>query len=107
MIVAFTAPLKRIRGHKGPDNLTFRIIGLNNLWVTGAGRTGQIAGQTNLFSSKPGKRDGSPEGSIESRSFKAWKERAIFYSSAEGSCMRVKTISGKYRWNSGKIIQPL
>lgn len=36
-------------GHSGPDVNTFRILGLGGYFVTGAGRTGHTAGQTNLF----------------------------------------------------------
>ncbi len=36
-------------GHSGPDANTFRIVGLDNLWVVGSGRTYNVGGQTNLF----------------------------------------------------------
>lgn len=49
IVVTFTATSRRAHGHQGYDNLTFRIIGLGNIWVVGAGRTGMVQGQTNLF----------------------------------------------------------
>jgi hypothetical protein len=90
IVVAFNAPIKRVSGHKGPDNLTFRIIGNGNIWVTGAGRTGEIAGQTNLFPSKPLVGEKEPKGPQESHSFKTWKEGDRFFASAEGSSLGVK-----------------
>jgi hypothetical protein len=89
-VVAFNAPLKRVSGHKGPDNLTFRIIGNGNIWVTGAGRTGEIAGQTNLFPATPSAKEKEPDGALESHSFKTWKEGDRFFASAEGSNLGVK-----------------
>jgi len=49
IVATFTATAKRVRAHQSGDNLTFRIIGLGNIWAIGAGRTGLAAGQTNLF----------------------------------------------------------
>ncbi len=40
-------------GHAGPDVNTFRILGRGGFFVTGAGRTGDTAGQTNLFAGPP------------------------------------------------------
>lgn len=49
IVATFTTTSKRVRAHQSGDNLTFRILGLDNIWAIGAGRTGQYAGQTNLF----------------------------------------------------------
>lgn len=49
IVSLYTATSTRVRGHQGPDNNTFRLIGLGVPWIVGAGRTGEIAGQTNLF----------------------------------------------------------
>jgi hypothetical protein len=49
ILAAFTATSKRVHGHQGNDNLGFRLIGLGSIWAVGAGRTGQIAGQSTLF----------------------------------------------------------
>ncbi len=49
IIAAFTTTAKRLRAHQSGDNLSFRIIGLDNIWVVGAGRTGLKAGQPTLF----------------------------------------------------------
>ncbi len=40
-------------GHAGPDVNTFRILGRGGFFVTGGGRTGDTAGQTNLFIGEP------------------------------------------------------
>lgn len=50
ILAAFTATSKRVHGHQGNDNLGFRLIGLGSIWAVGAGRTGQIVGQSTLFS---------------------------------------------------------
>jgi len=49
IVASFNTSSNRIKGHSAPDNLTFRIIGLGSLWAIGAGRTAEVAGQTNLF----------------------------------------------------------
>ncbi len=49
IVAGFTATAKRVRGHQGFDNLGFRILGLGSIWAVGAGRTGQISGQSCLF----------------------------------------------------------
>ena len=49
IVSLYTATSKRVKGHQGPDTNTFRVIGLGVPWIVGAGRTGEIAGQTNLF----------------------------------------------------------
>lgn len=49
IVATYTATAKRVRGHQGPDTNTFRLIGLGVPWIVGGGRTGEIAGQTNLF----------------------------------------------------------
>jgi hypothetical protein len=45
----YSATATRVKGHSGPDTNTFRLLGLGVPWVIGAGRTGQTAGQSNLF----------------------------------------------------------
>ena len=49
IVACFNTSSHRVNGHSGPDNLTFRIIGLGSLWAVGGGRTREVAGQTNLF----------------------------------------------------------
>ncbi|WP_162416084.1 hypothetical protein [Cyclobacterium roseum] len=53
VVAVFNTSSTRIAGHKGPDVNTFRIIGGGVPLVIGAGRTGKIAGQTNIFPHKP------------------------------------------------------
>jgi hypothetical protein len=90
ILVAFNAPLERVNGHKGPDNLTFRIIGLGNIWTVGAGRTNEVAGQTNLFPAKPTASERVQTKNFESYSFEYGKNGDVFFASAEGSCMGVE-----------------
>lgn len=52
IVATFNTSSKRYGGHAGPDNLTFRITGLSNIWVLGGGRTDDPNGQTNLFPSQ-------------------------------------------------------
>jgi hypothetical protein len=89
VVVAFNAPLKRVSGHKGPDNLSFRVIGNGNIWVTGAGRTGEIAGQTNLFPNTPAPNEKEPKDAVESLNFITWEKENKNFASAEGSCMGI------------------
>lgn len=89
IIVGFTAPLKRVSGHKGPDNLSFRIIGLGNIWVVGGGRTGEIAGQTNLFPHTPKEKERQPQKSVASTNFKTGQDGTTYWASAAGSCLGV------------------
>lgn len=90
IVVAFNAPLKRVAGHKGPDNLSFRILGLGNLWVTGGGRTGQIAGQTNLFPNTPEIDQRTPGKLPASTDFEHGRNGKVGFASARGSCMGVE-----------------
>lgn len=50
IVCTFSATSKRIRGHRGFDTNTLRLIGLNSIWIAGAGRTKEIDGQSNIFS---------------------------------------------------------
>ena len=49
IVAVYNTSATRVKGHSGPDVNTFRIIGLGAPLVVGAGRTGLVAGQTNLF----------------------------------------------------------
>lgn len=40
-------------GHWGADSLSPRLLGLENIWLTGSGRTSQAAGQCALFPDEP------------------------------------------------------
>lgn len=56
IVCTISATSKRVRGHQGFDTNTLRLIGLNSIWITGAGRTKEIDGQSNIFSDTvPGK----------------------------------------------------
>ncbi len=52
IIFALSATARRVRGHKGPDTNTFRLIGLGVPWIVGGGRTSETAGQSNFFPSE-------------------------------------------------------
>ncbi|MCF8361827.1 MAG: hypothetical protein K9G70_04305 [Prolixibacteraceae bacterium] len=104
IVAAFNASSYRKRGHAGPDNLTFRIAGLGNIWVVGGGRTQDPRGQTNLF---PGPEKNAyprpwPEGE--------WIDHEFFgdgsgYAIAAGSCLGVENhkrfFAANYSVNSG------
>ncbi len=89
IVTAFTATQQRVKGHQGPDNLTFRLIGLDNIWAIGGGRSPFIAGQTNFFPAKP-----DPDQSTNYTTGKLldhkFKRDGSGYLIGEGSCMGVK-----------------
>lgn len=88
IVAAFTATAARPNGHQGYDNLTFRLIGLGSYWAIGAGRTGEIAGQTNLFpTGKLHKKTGEKRtGKLLDYGFRA---NGSGFAKAQGSCVRV------------------
>ncbi len=49
IVAAYSATAKRVKGHQGPDTNTPRLLGLGVPWIIGGGRTGEVAGQSNLF----------------------------------------------------------
>lgn len=53
VLTANATARKAVGGHSGPDTNTIRLIGLGALFITGGGRTGDTAGQTNLFAGPP------------------------------------------------------
>jgi len=89
IVAAILATQLKMQGHSGPDNLSFRIIGLGNLWVVGAGRTGFVAGQTNLFPSKPTEttKGNNALGIMHSC---VVDPNGIVYTKMSGSCMGVE-----------------
>ncbi|MEL7123209.1 MAG: hypothetical protein AAFO07_27420, partial [Bacteroidota bacterium] len=52
IVFAFSATAHR-RGHQGSDNLSFRLIGFDNIWAIGSGRTAWTGGQTSFFPNPP------------------------------------------------------
>jgi hypothetical protein len=75
--------------HGGPDTNTIRLLGLGGVWITGGGRTGNTAGQTNLFAGPPpGNTKGSTQklGKLESVEFRPDGGGTAV---ATGSCMGV------------------
>jgi hypothetical protein len=95
IVACFNTSSKRFPGHAGPDNLTFRMAGLGNLWVVGAGRTGQVAGQTNLF----------PDGNWEEQKEKGVESELLEFQFEQdgsgsaiglGSCMGVRHHKRKF-----------
>lgn len=51
IVATYNARATRIRGHRGPDTNTFRLIGTGVPWVIGGGRTHLTAGQSAFFPS--------------------------------------------------------
>jgi hypothetical protein len=49
IVATYSATSRRVRGHSGHDTNAFRLIGLDAAWIIGAGRTGEVAGQSQLF----------------------------------------------------------
>jgi hypothetical protein len=89
VVATFTSTSKRVHGHSGYDNLTFRILGLDNMWAIGAGRTGEVAGQTNLFpAGNPEKKKNSDAtGILEDYGF---CPHGSGYAIGSGSCLGVE-----------------
>ena len=66
IVAVVNAHSRQPRGcHGGPDTNTFRIQGLGGFFVTGGGRTGNTAGQTNLFPGSPPRRGDRGLGRLE------------------------------------------
>ena len=80
-------------GHGGPDVNTFRILGLGGFFVTGAGRTGDSAGQTNLFAGPPPRRS-SGLGKLVDVHFNA--ERGDGHATLTGSCVGVEDFTRRF-----------
>ena len=75
-------------GHTGADVNTFRLQGLGGFFVTGAGRTNQTAGQTNLFpAGGPPKQRDRNLGKLREGSFDA---QGGGHAVVTGSCMGVR-----------------
>lgn len=89
IVATYTATAKRVRGHQGPDTNTFRLIGLGVPWIIGAGRTGQIAGQTNLFPSHSETAE-KGDGQLGRLLDYQYHDNGSGFAFGAGSCMGVK-----------------
>ena len=89
IVATYTATAKRVRGHQGPDTNTFRLIGLGVPWIVGGGRTGEIAGQTNLFPSHS-ETDKKGDGQLGKLLDYQYGENGSGFAFGEGSCMGVE-----------------
>ena len=89
IVATYTATAKRVRGHQGPDTNTFRLIGLGVPWIVGGGRTGEIAGQTNLFPahSETGKKGNRELGKLLDYQY---RDDGSGFAFGAGSCMGVE-----------------
>lgn len=90
IVSLYTATATRVKGHRGPDTNTFRLIGLGVPWIVGAGRTNEIAGQTNLFPAAqltPEKGDLSELGTLHHFEF---FENGGGFALGSGSCVGVE-----------------
>ena len=70
--------------HGGADTNTIRLIGLGGCWIVGSGRTGNTAGQTNLFAGSPPSKAPGGLGKLEACTFDASGGGVAV---ASGSCM--------------------
>lgn len=94
-LVVFNTSAKRVSGHQGPDNLTFRITAFGVPWVVGAGRTGQQAGQTNFFPSEGPITQKRKQ--VSSTFLKGEFSENGFLAEAMGSCMDVKDHKRRFK----------
>lgn len=91
IIAAFTTTAKRIRAHQSGDNLSFRLMGLDNIWVVGGGRTGLKAGQPTVFASDTiSVKDRYQGGAIGQLLQHGFYPQGGGYALGSGSCMGVK-----------------
>lgn len=89
IVAGFTATAKRVRGHQGFDNLGFRILGLGSIWAVGAGRTGQVAGQSCLFPVADIENHSGENGAVGKVLETRFEPDGSGMMKATGSCMRV------------------
>lgn len=91
MVAAFTTTAKRIRAHQSGDNLSFRLQGLDNIWVLGGGRTNLSAGQPTVYAtdtiSLQERYIGGATGSLITHGF---YPEGGGYAMGKGSCMGVQ-----------------
>jgi len=85
----------RVAGHNGPDVNTFRIIAGGVPLVIGAGRTGMVAGQTNLFTGVPDLKQSGDNTSGELLDF-AFSGNGSGYGLGKGSSMGVENQLRKF-----------
>lgn len=90
IIAAFTTTAKRIRAHQSGDNLSFRMMGLDNIWVVGGGRTGLKAGQPTVFATDSiSPKDRYQGGAIGQLPQHGFYPQGGGYALGNGSCMGV------------------
>jgi hypothetical protein len=90
IVAAFTTTAKRIRAHQSGDNLSFRLLGLDNIWVVGGGRTGLKAGQPTVFASDSiSLKDRYQGGAIGQLLQHGFYQQGGGYALGKGSCMGV------------------
>ncbi len=90
-------------GHAGPDVNTFRILGRGGFFVTGGGRTGDTAGQTNLFAGEPAKSGTSALGQLVEVAFDeaGGGGRAVVRGSSMGVQDHVRRFAADYSGKAG------
>ncbi|HMP91367.1 MAG TPA: hypothetical protein PKD90_00710 [Phnomibacter sp.] len=98
IIAAFTTTAKRIRAHQSGDNLSFRIIALDNIWVVGGGRTGLRAGQPTVFPTEQvSLADKYVSGATGSFLLYGFEKQGGGYAIGKGSCMGVTNHERMFR----------
>jgi hypothetical protein len=104
IVASFNVSATRVKGHQGPDVNTFRIIGFGAPLVVGAGRTGLVAGQTNLF---PGPVTPQDKGNSSAGTFLGYETspdgsgRACGRGSSTGVQAHTRCFSADYSGESG------
>lgn len=96
IVATYNATQNRVKGHRGPDTNTFRLTGLGVPWIIGGGRTGEIAGQTNLFPHQPeaGESTDLVEGELYRYSF---EENGSGFAIGGGSTMGVDSMKRTFK----------
>ncbi len=98
VVAAFTTTARRIRAHQSGDNLSFRIMGLDNIWVVGGGRTGLRAGQPVVFPTDTVAKDAHYVGGAIGRFLRYGREPGgSGFAIGKGSCMGVQNHERLFR----------
>lgn len=104
IVFAYTATATRVKGHKGPDTNTFRLIGLGVPWIIGGGRTNETAVQTNLFPSEAETAPKNDQGLGKLLAYGFEGDQSA-YAWGEGSCVGTKDHRRFVHMDYGKDIQ--
>jgi len=106
IVFTYSATSKRVNGHQGPDTNTARLIGLGSVWIDGPGRTGEIAGQSNIFPDTlfDDNKSGNKTGRLLDFKLEA---DGSGYAVGAGSCMNVDSLVRSYQVDFSHKGQPV